>query len=238
MHTRQVKVLVVEDEVPIRKFIAVNLHRNNFIVMEAGDGETALQMAQNMPPDVIVLDVMLPGMDGFEVCMQLRRFLPHVVIIMLTARGEDMDKIMGLELGADDYMVKPFNPLELVARIRAHLRKTRPEPPQKQNLLQFQKLVLDPEGQRFYKDGKNIDLTPTEFAIMKVLMSNPHKAFSRHEILKHIWGENYFGDPKTVDVHIRRIREKLEDNPSNPQWIETVWGFGYRLKGEGGYAQY
>ncbi|NLM51873.1 MAG: response regulator transcription factor [Firmicutes bacterium] len=238
MQAKQAKVLVVEDEVSIRKFIAVNLHRNNFFVMEAGDGETALRMAQNIPPDVIVLDIMLPGIDGFEVCMQLRRFLPQVVIIMLTARGEDMDKIMGLELGADDYMVKPFNPLELVARIRAHLRKTQYDPPQKQNLLQFQKLVLDLEGQRFYKNGQIIDLTPTEFAIMKILMSKPYKAFSRDEILQHIWGENYFGDPKTVDVHIRRIREKLEDNPSHPQWIETVWGFGYRLKGEGGYAQY
>ena len=236
MQAKQAKVLVVEDEVSIRKFIAVNLHRNNFLVLEARDGETALRMAQNVPPDVIVLDIMLPGIDGFEVCMQLRRFLPHVVIIMLTARGEDMDKIMGLELGADDYMVKPFNPLELVARIRAHLRKIQYDPPQKKNCLQFQKLLLDLDGQRFYKNGQIIDLTPTEFAIMKILMNKPYKAFSCHEILNCIWGENYFGDPKTVDVHIRRIREKLEDNPSNPQWIETVWGLGYRLKGEGDYA--
>lgn len=148
-----------------------------------------------------------------------------------------MDKIMGLELGADDYMVKPFNPLELVARIRANLRKLASYVPQvKAGFLCFQQLKLDLEGQRFYKNEEEIELTPTEFAMMKVFMKNPQKAFTRDEMMNHVWGRNYFGDLKTVDVNIRRIREKLEDDPSAPRWIETVWGIGYRLKGTGGNA--
>jgi DNA-binding response OmpR family regulator len=233
MQTSKTKVLVVEDEASIRKFISINLHRADFEVLEAEDGETALRMAENSYPDVIVLDVMLPAMDGFEVCMQIRRLMPQVVIIMLTARGEDMDKIMGLELGADDYMVKPFNPLELVARIRANLRKLVSYPFAKARCVFFQELKLDLEGQRFYRNGTEIELTPTEFAIMKLLMNSPGKAFSRNEIMNSVWGQNYFGDLKTVDVHIRRIREKLEEAPSSPRWIETVWGIGYRLKGAG-----
>lgn len=230
------KVLVVEDEVSIRKFIAINLHRNDFAVLEAGDGETALEMAEKYRPDVIVLDVMLPSMDGFEVCMQVRRNMPRVIIIMLTARAEDMDKIMGLELGADDYMVKPFNPLELVARIRANLRKLASYAPAKAEYLYFKQLKLDLEGQHFYKNGQEIELTPTELAMMKVFMGHPGKAFTRDEIMNCVWGQNYFGDLKTVDVNVRRIREKLEDNPSAPRWIETVWGIGYRLKGAGEQA--
>ncbi|MGI5876540.1 MAG: response regulator transcription factor [Dethiobacteria bacterium] len=233
MHGGKAKVLVVEDEASIRKFIAINLYRNNFEVLEAEDGETALEMAKDHLPEVIVLDVMLPSMDGFEVCMQIRRTMPQVIIIMLTARGEDMDKIMGLELGADDYMVKPFNPLELVARIRANLRKLAHYAPARSGrYLSFQQLELDLEGQHFYKNGVEIELTPTEFAMMKFFMNNPRKALSRNEIMNHVWGQNYFGDLKTVDVNIRRIREKLEEDPSMPQWIETVWGIGYRLKGK------
>lgn len=232
-----IKVLVVEDELSIRKFIAINLHRNDFEVLEAADGETALALAQSACPEVVILDIMLPTIDGFEVCLQIRRLMPQAVIIMLTARGEDLDKVMGLDLGADDYMVKPFNPLELIARIRAHLRKVKLLPPQS-DYVHFQQLKLDPAGQRFYKQDQIIEFTPTEFAIMKLFMQHPQKAFSRHEILNTIWGQNYFGDLKTVDVHIRRIREKLEDNPSEPQWIETVWGLGYRLKGASGNEQY
>ena len=233
MDTEKIKVLVVEDETSIRKFIAINLYRNNFEVLEARDGETALKMVKSFSPDVIVLDVMLPGMDGFEVCMQVRQQISPIVIIMLTARGEDMDKIMGLELGADDYMVKPFNPLELVARIRAHLRRLENYPRTRTNCIYFQQFMIDLEGKRFFKNGKEIELTPTEFTIMKVLMENPQKTFTRNEILNRVWGQNYFGDMKTVDVHICRIREKLEEDPSALRWIETVWGFGYRLKGEG-----
>ncbi|NLZ39513.1 MAG: response regulator transcription factor [Firmicutes bacterium] len=236
MSEQQAKVLLVEDEVPIRKFIAINLQRSNFTVLEAADGETAIELARQFNPAAVILDVMLPGIDGFEVCMQIRKILPQVAIIMLTARGEDMDKIMGLELGADDYMVKPFNPLELVARIRANLRKLASIPTElgnNKNCIHYRELTLDLEGQRFFKGKLEIELTPTEFAIMKLLMNKPSKAFTRNEIMNHVWGQNYFGDLKTVDVHIRRIREKLEDDPSSPQWIETVWGYGYRLKGAG-----
>lgn len=230
------KILIVEDELSIRKFIAINLHRNHFDVLEAEDGETALLLAQSHTPAVVVLDVMLPRIDGFEVCMQIRRLLPQIIIIMLTARGEDMDKIMGLDLGADDYMVKPFNPLELVARIRAHLRKLPHTQLVPHDCIRFCCFRLDLTGQCFYKNDTAIDLTPTEFSIMKLFISNPNKAFSRNEILNTIWGPNYFGDIKTVDVHIRRIREKIEENPSSPCWIETVWGLGYRLKGSGSHA--
>jgi DNA-binding response OmpR family regulator len=233
MLASRAKILVVEDEVSIRKFISINLHRNDFEVIEAGDGETALELVKIYSPDVIVLDLMLPSIDGFEVCMQVRHMMPRVIIIMLTARGEDLDKIMGLELGADDYMVKPFNPLELIARIRANLRKLASYAPAKVKALSFQQFELDLEGQHFYKNGKELELTPTEFAIMKVFMNNPGKALTRNEILNQVWGENYFGDLKTVDVNIHRIREKVEENPAAPHWIETVWGIGYRLKGAG-----
>lgn len=225
------KVLVVEDEASIRKFLGINLSRSGFTVLECESGEEALQLVQSHYPSVVVLDVMLPGIDGFEVCQQIRELRPEAVIIMLTAKGQDMDKIMGLELGADDYMVKPFNPLELIARIRANLRKLEGTKGENPKLILFQELKLDTVGQRFYKSSGEIELTPTEFAIMKLFMQSPGKAFSRDEILNVVWGKNYFGDMKTVDVHIRRIREKVEDNPSVPRWIETVWGYGYRLQG-------
>lgn len=223
------KVLVVEDEISIRKFIAVNLNRNNFEVLETEDGETGIELVKSFSPEVVILDVMLPKMDGFEVCIQIRKLSPQTIIIMLTARGEDMDKIMGLELGADDYMVKPFNPLELVARIRSNLRKLSSHTSAKSNSITFQQFILDLEAKRLFKNNQEIELTPTEFAIMKVLTNNPRKTFTRNEIMNNVWGENHFGDMKTVDVHIRRIREKLEEDPSDPRVIKTVWGFGYRL---------
>ncbi|AOY74649.1 response regulator transcription factor [Clostridium formicaceticum] len=231
MEKNKKKVLVVEDEASIRKFLAINLNRSGFQVLECESAEEALDLIEEHDPAVAVLDIMLPGMDGFELCQRLREFMPEIIIIMLTAKGQDMDKIMGLELGADDYMVKPFNPLELVARIHANLRKTGIGRKSNNKFIQFQDLRLDLEGQRFYKQNQEIELTPTEFSIIKVLIGKPNKAFSRDEILNKVWGENYFGDMKTVDVHIRRIREKIENNPSEPQWIETVWGLGYRLRG-------
>ncbi|SNS10975.1 DNA-binding response regulator, OmpR family, contains REC and winged-helix (wHTH) domain [Anaerovirgula multivorans] len=238
MEKSQKKVLVVEDEASIRKFLAINLNRSGFQILECESGEEALKLIEGQNPAVAVLDVMLPGMDGFELCQRLRELIPEIIIIMLTAKGQDMDKIMGLELGADDYMVKPFNPLELIARIRANLRKTEVGRTNNHKFIRFQELSLDLEGQRFYKQNIEIELTPTEFAIMKVLMTRPSKAFSRDEILNKIWGENYFGDMKTVDVHIRRIREKIENNPSEPQWVETVWGLGYRLRGAENNEEY
>ncbi len=226
------KVLIVEDELPIRKFLSINLVRNEFEVLEAETGEEGLQLCLKESPEVVILDVMLPGIDGFEVCHKIRAAIPSTIIIMLTAKGQDLDKIMGLDLGADDYMVKPFNPLELIARIRANLRKVNSKNAVATSRIAILDLKLDLDQQRFYKNTVEIELTPTEFSIMKVLMQAPGKAFSRDEILNKIWGKNYFGDMKTVDVHIRRIREKIEENPSIPQRIETVWGYGYRLRGD------
>ena len=225
------RILLVEDEKTLAKALKFSLEKEGFLVSVAYDGEEALQAASREEPQLIILDLMLPKIDGFEVCRTIRRD-SQVPIIMLTARDEDIDKILGLELGADDYMVKPFNPLELIARIRANLRKLDSYAPAKPHCISFHQLKIDTEGQRFYKNNQEIELTPTEFALMKVFMSNPQKAFSRNEILDRVWGRGYFGDLKIVDVNIRRIREKLEEDPSAPRWIETVWGLGYRLKGE------
>lgn len=232
MRDEEIKILVCEDENSIRKFININLSINGFTVIEAESGEAALDMIDLYNPAIVVLDIMLPGMDGFEVCQRIRETRPDVIIIMLTARGQDMDKIMGLGLGADDYMVKPFNPLELVARIKAILRRSEMASKQSNNKIRFQGLEIDIKSQKFFKDNREIDLTPTEFLIVKTFMNNPGKAFSRDELLNTIWGQNYFGDVKTVDVHIRRLREKIEDNPSSPSYIETVWGYGYRWQEE------
>lgn len=232
MNQENIKVLVVEDENSIRKFITINLNRNGFSVFEADSGEVAVEIVKEVDPEVIVLDIMLPGIDGFEVCSRVKSINPDVIIIMLTAKGQDMDKIMGLDIGADDYMVKPFNPLELVARIRAILRRMDGTKADKKSVVTFNELTINFKSQRFYKNCIEIELTPTEFSMLKIFMKNPGKAFSRDELLNSVWGEDYFGETKTVDVHIRRIREKIEDNPSQPKFIETVWGFGYRWRGE------
>jgi DNA-binding response OmpR family regulator len=228
MSEAKTKVLVVEDEASIRKFIAINLERSGFAVLEAETGEKALEMAKACKPEVMVLDVMLPGIDGFEVCARLRDEMPELIIIMLTARGQDIDRITGLEIGADDYMVKPFNPRELTARINSVLRRIeRMKMPDDEPLV-YKNLVMDLKSQKFFKDDVEIELTPTEFAVLKMFMSNIGRALSRNEIFNSVWGKNYFGDLKTLDVYIRRIREKIEDNPSKPKYIETVWGYGYR----------
>ncbi|ADL07068.1 response regulator transcription factor [Thermosediminibacter oceani] len=223
------RILVVEDEDSIRRFIVINLKRNGYEVIEAASGEEALMKAMEGKPDLVVLDVMLPGMDGFEVCRLLREKLPDMAVIMLTARGQDIDKIMGLELGADDYVVKPFNPLELTARIRAVLRRIRKAGLEDEKISSGP-FMLDLKGHRVLKKGEELDLTPREFDLMALFMKNPGKAFSRDEILNAVWGADYVGDPKTVDVHIRRLREKVEDDPGRPEYIETVWGIGYRWR--------
>jgi len=228
MSEDKIKVLVVEDEASIRKFIAINLERSGFDVLETDNGEKALEMAAVCRPEVIVLDVMLPGIDGFQVCTRLRKDMPEVIIIILTARGQDIDKITGLELGADDYMVKPFNPRELVARIRTILRRTESSKASDDTILTYKNLIMDLNSQKFFKNKTEIELTPTEFAVLKMFMSNMGRALSRNELFNSVWGKNYFGDLKTLDVYIRRIREKIEEKPSKPEYIETVWGFGYR----------
>ncbi|MED0672606.1 response regulator transcription factor [Aneurinibacillus aneurinilyticus] len=223
------KILIVEDESSIRRFISINLQRDSFTVIEAASGEEGLEKTKNEQPNLVVLDVMLPGIDGYEVCRRLREEFPHVAVIMLTARGQDMDKLMGLELGADDYIVKPFNPLELSARIRAVLRRMNQSSPsfKQEAVLQCGPFQLDTHGHRFVKDDRNIELTPREFDLLKTFMKNIDKALTRDEILNMTWGVDFIGDPKTVDVHIRRLREKIEDTPSHPVHIETVWGYGY-----------
>jgi DNA-binding response OmpR family regulator len=226
------KVLVVEDEGSIRKFITINLNNNGFQAFEADSGEMALTSFDKLNPDIVILDIMLPGIDGYEVCQQIRQKRNDVIIIMLTAKTQDMDKILGLELGADDYMVKPFNPLELVARIRAILRRTGKIKENNKEIIIYRNLKLDLRSQKFFKNDREIVLTPIEFSLVKTFIENSGAALSRDELLNTVWGENYFGDVKTVDVHIRRLREKIEDNPSEPQFIETVWGYGYRWQRE------
>ncbi|ENZ01065.1 response regulator transcription factor [Clostridium thermobutyricum] len=224
------KILLVEDEVSIRGFLKINLMRNDFEVIEAGTGEDGIKMALQDKPDVAVLDVMLPGIDGFQVCNELRAKYPDLGIIMLTAKGQDMDKIMGLEYGADDYIVKPFNPLEVVLRIKAILRRIENKNEDNRDKLINGPFIIDLYSQKITKNGQEIDLTPKEYLIMKTFIENPNKAFSRDELLNSVWGYNYFGDPKIIDVNIRRLRSKIEDDASSPSYIQTVWGIGYRWK--------
>ena len=223
------KVLVVEDENSIRKFITINLERSGFKALEAPSGEEGLRIFNEEKPEVIILDVMLPGIDGFEVLENIRKCDGNYIVIMLTARGQDMDKVMGLDLGADDYMVKPFNPLELIARIRAILRRTKKDNGKKKEVIKYGSITIDMSSQKALKGDDEVELTPREFSMLKAFMSNVGVALSRDELLNIVWGEDYFGDVKTVDVHVRRLREKIEDNPSEPLYIETVWGYGYRF---------
>lgn len=221
------KILLVEDEESIRGFLKINLQRSNFDVIEAENGEKGLELANKEKPKIAILDVMLPGIDGFMVCNKLRNNFPDMGIIMLTAKGQDMDKIMGLEYGADDYIVKPFNPLEVVLRVKALLRRIGKGDKEK---LEFDPFVIDLYSQKVLKNNIEIDVTPKEYLLMKIFLENPNKAFSRDELLDLVWGTNYFGDAKIIDVNIRRLRAKIEDKPSEPDYIETVWGIGYRWK--------
>lgn len=223
------RILLVEDEDSIRGFLKINLQRNDLEVIEAATGEEGIELAKSMKPKVAILDVMLPGIDGFIVCSKLRNDFPNMGIIMLTAKGQDMDKIMGLEYGADDYIVKPFNPLEVVLRVKALLRRIGGDKKVKSKL-ELGPFVLDLYSQKVIKNDDEIDVTPKEFLLMKIFLENPDKAFSRDDLLDLVWGQNYFGDVKIIDVNIRRLRAKIEDDPSNPSYIETIWGIGYRWK--------
>lgn len=224
-----ISILVVEDEESIRRFIKINLERAGYIVKEAGSGEEGIEIARRENIDILVLDIMLPGMDGFETCKILRNEFPNLGIIMLTAKTQDVDKIMGLEYGTDDYMTKPFNPMELVLRIKSLVRRI--EPPQEETegrYLEFWPFKIDVYSRKFFKNNVEMDLTPTEFAIIKIFIENPGRAFTRDEILNIVWGLDFVGDSKIVDVNIRRLRSKIELNASEPKFIETVWGIGYR----------
>ena len=224
------KILLVEDEESIRSFLKINLKRNQFEVIEAENGEDALKKAIENKPDLAILDVMLPGIDGFEVCRKLREYYKDMGIIMLTARTQDSDKIMGLEYGADDYIIKPFNPLEIILRIKAILRRIGEKSGDKDQL-KMGPFIVDLYSQRLLKNDEEIDVTPKEYMLMKLFLENPNKAFTRDELLNLVWGYDYFGDSKLIDVNIRRLRAKIEDDPSSPRFIETIWGKGYRWKG-------
>ena len=229
------KVLVVDDEKLIVKGIKFSLEQDEMQVDCAYDGEEALEKAKENQYDIILLDVMLPGLTGFEVCQAIREF-SSVPIIMLTAKGEDMDKILGLEYGADDYITKPFNILEVKARIKAIMRRSSntmihpPQPPENSTDIVTGDLRLDVQGRRLFILGSEINVTSREFDLLKILVLNPNKVYSREELLNLVWGYEYPGDVRTVDVHIRRLREKIERNPSEPKYVFTKWGVGYYYK--------
>lgn len=222
------KALVVDDEKLIVKGIRFSLEQDEMQVDCAYDGEEALELARANRYDIILLDIMLPKLTGFEVCQQIREF-SNVPIIMLTAKDDDMDKILGLEYGADDYITKPFNILEVKARIKAIMRRIEPKKGQAEahKELVSGEMRLDCEGRRAYITGREIGLTAKEFEVLELLMTNPNKVYSREALLKIVWGSDYPGDVRTVDVHIRRLREKIESNPSEPQYVHTKWGVGY-----------
>jgi DNA-binding response OmpR family regulator len=222
------KVLLVEDEASIRRFTKIVLKKQGFNVLEADSGETALDLVNKENPLVVLLDVMLPGINGFEVCKKIRENNPNIGIIMLTARSQDKDKIKGLTHGADDYLVKPFNPLELSARIQSLLRRM--DSKIKSTDIKSGPFKIDLDGKLAYKDTLQLNLTPKEFLLLKILIENKNKVLNRSELLDLVWGYNYIGDPKIVDVNVRRLRSKLEDVPSDPEYVETIWGMGYRWK--------
>ena len=222
------KILVLEDEASIRSFVVINLRRSGYEPIEAGTGEEALRCIQQHP-DILValLDVMLPDIDGFEVCRRIRATGSKMGIIMLTAKSQEMDKITGLMTGADDYVTKPFSPAELLARVDALYRRIGGGD-NSEDAISSGPFLLHLHSRTLDKNGEHIRLTQTEFSIMKLFMNNPGRALSREEILSAVWGEDYKGEVKIVDVNIRRLRIKIEDTPTEPEYITTVWGFGYK----------
>lgn len=222
------KILVVDDERPIVEILSINLKKENYTVFEAYDGEEAISKAQSVNPDLILLDVMLPKIDGFSVCKKIRE-KSSVPILMLTAREEEVDKVLGLELGADDYITKPFSIRELMARIKANMRRSSAvtEEAAVADKLEVGCFTFDFNRYELYKNGKLIDLTIREFDLIKFLASQPNKIFSRQNLLEKVWDYEYYGDVRTVDVTVRRVREKIEDDPSEPKYIMTKRGVGY-----------
>lgn len=225
-------ILVVDDEKLIVKGIRFSLEQDGMTVDSAYDGQEALDAAKAKEYDVILLDVMLPKLNGFEVCQQIREF-SSVPIIMLTAKGDDMDKILGLEYGADDYITKPFNILEVKARIKAIIRRSakKEEKVPENQVSVFGEMKVDCESRRVFINDLEVNLTAKEFDLLELLMHNPNKVYGREKLLNVVWGYDYPGDVRTVDVHIRRLREKIEGNPSEPKFINTKWGVGYYFQG-------
>lgn len=227
------KILVVDDEVLLVKGIRFNLQNEGYTVITGENGLQAVELAKDPEVGIIILDVMMPEMDGLTACAKIREF-SDVPIIMLTAKAEDMDKLMGFDHGADDYLTKPFNILELKARVRALLRrasKGREESEDTSKRLQMGDLCLDPQERNVYKNGRQIELTVKEFDLLELMFRNPNRVFSREALLDAVWAYEYRSEIRTVDVHIRRLREKLEDNPAEPKYILTKWGVGYYFKG-------
>lgn len=226
------KILICDDEEHIRQFMKINLEYSGFDIVEASTGEEALELADEKSPQVYILDIMLPGISGYEVCEKIRQKYPKAGIIMVSAKSQDIDKILGLERGCDDYIIKPFNPQELILRVKSLVRRVNysevAKEEKNEDILTDRIFKLDLYSRNFYKNNQEIDVTPTEFAIIKNFILNKGKAMSRIEIMKKTWGENYSADTKIVDVNIRRIRAKIEENPAKPKYIETVWGTGYR----------
>ncbi|MCQ2535482.1 MAG: response regulator transcription factor [Lachnospiraceae bacterium] len=222
------KVLVVDDEKLIVKGIRFSLAQDGMDVDVAYDGEEALNKVKENDFDLVLLDVMLPKMDGFQVCQAIREF-SDVPVVMLTARGDDMDKILGLDNGADDYITKPFNILEVKARIKAIMRRSEKKeaPIQKTSRITEGDITVDLDSKRFFVNGKEISLTTKEFELFYLMMQNPGKIYSRQSLLTTVWGDDYPGDERTVDVHVRRLREKIEDVPAEPKYVHTKWGAGY-----------
>jgi two-component system response regulator VicR len=223
------KILVVDDEKPIVDILRFNLKKEGYTIIEAYDGEEAVKKALNENPDLILLDVMLPKMDGFAVCKKVRE-KSDTPILMLTAREEEVDKVLGLELGADDYITKPFSVRELMARVKANLRRVSTDTAavsDGQSSIAVDKLVIDMERYEVKKEGNILELTLREFELLRFLSTQPTKIFSRENLLEKVWGYEYYGDVRTVDVTVRRLREKIEDDPSNPKYIMTKRGVGY-----------
>lgn len=228
-------VLLLEDELGIRSFVKVNLKREGYTVIEAASGEEAIEKLQNHEVEIALLDVMLPGISGFDVCRYIREKYKNIRVIMVTAKGQEDDKITGLNYGADDYVVKPFSVKELIARVNAHKRRIEDDAQVVQRddgLIEIEPFRLDLKGRSFKKNSDEIELTPTEFSIIKLLMSHKGEPLSRNEILDQVWGSDYVGDYKIVDVNVRRIRSKIEDEPSKPLHLKTVWGYGYSWRKE------
>ena len=223
------KVLVLEDEANIRSFVVINLKRAGYETIEAATGEEALaQLKRNPDIKIALLDIMLPDMDGFEVCRRIRAGDTKIGVIMLTARTQEMDKVTGLMTGADDYVTKPFSPAELTARIDSLYRRVGGESEANTGEISQPPFLLNTRNRTLEKNGQRVKLTQVEYSIVKLFMDNPGKALSREEILDAVWGRDYFGELKIVDVNIRRLRIKIEDDPTNPVYITTVWGFGYK----------
>ena len=223
------KILVLEDEIGIRSFVSINLKREGYEIIEAGTGSEAIEQLSNHPDiSIALLDVMLPDMSGIDVCKFIRQQFDQIGVIMLTAKGQEEDKLEGFMSGADDYIVKPFSIKELLVRVSALIRRVKKD----ENKFKSNEIISDPfllniDKRKLYKNGLEIELTPTEFSIVKYLMVNAKKSLSRDQILNEVWGSNYLYDFKIVDVNIRRIRNKIEDDPSKPKYIQTVWGYGY-----------